>query len=394
MPSPSKQTVMRRLHAWVRRRRGDGRSRRLRLEQAARRAVFEALESRTLLNAGGGFTNAGIEGQYYASATALPGTPLSAPYGSPAFTRQDVRIDFNWGTTGQPGGSPDPVFAAVSHDNFSVLWSGEVIPKFSETYTFTATTAGEDTLSIRPHGGSTWTTLVSDWTVHGVTADTANYAVTAGQTYDIELEYCQPTAGAAAECKLHWSSPSTPDEAIEPAAAVGVNFDGGDAAFANMVNGGTRNYWWVPGNTSKTVATDSNFWPTADAELFLGEGDTTLDSGGTYLMQFQGTAKVTASQVTAKFWVGTTNYGGTLPAGDGYNSATGLTTASIVISPGSYNGFILEFTNTSREGNVSSPQHDGITNLYVMQPTTLGGSNDPQPGTLVHQCRPGHGLAI
>ena len=351
------------------------------ISPAARRAVFELLESRTLLNAGGGFTNAGIQGEYYSSATALAGTPVTAPYGSPAFTRQDVRIDFNWGTTGQPGGSPDPAFTAVSINNFSVLWSGEVNPKYSETYTFTATTVGQDVLFIRLHGSSNWTTLVSDWTVHGVTADTATYAFTAGQTYDIEMEYAQPTSGAAAECILQWSSFSTPLEAIEVATPVGINYDGGDALFANMVNGGTRNYWWVPGNQNATVATDSNFWPTADAEIFLGEGDTTLDSGGTFLIQFKGTAKLSQQYVSASFWVGTTNYGGTLPDGDGYNSSTGLTTAKIVISPSStnsYNGFILEFTNTSREGNISSPQKDGITNLYVMQPTTLGGSTDPR----------------
>ena len=277
---------------------------------------------------------------------------------------------------------PRPAFASVSLDNFSVLWNGEVIPKFSQTYIFTVTTAGGDMLFIRPHGSSSWTTLVSDWTIHGVTADTATYSFTAGQTYDIELEYRQPTAGATAECKLHWSSTSTPDEAIEPATPVGVNFDSGNAAFANMINGGTRNYWWVPGNTNATVATDSNFWPTADAELFLGEGDTTLDSGGTYLIQFHGTATLSESGVTAAFSVGNTNYGGTLPAGTGYNSSTGLTTATMVISPGGYNGVYLSFTNTSREGNVSNPQHDGITNLYVMQPTTLGGSSDTVPGEL------------
>ncbi len=335
-----------------------------------------------LLNAGGGFSNAGIQGEYYSSATALPGTPVSAPYGNPAFTRQDVRIDFNWGTAGQPGGSPDPVFASVSINNFSVLWSGAVIPKFSETYTFTATTVGGDVIFIRPDGSSTWTTLVNDWTVHGTTVDTATYTFTAGQTYDIEMQYRQPTAGAAAECTLQWSSPSTPIEAIEPATPVGINFDGGDAAFANMVNGSTRNYWWVPGNTNETVATDSNFWPTADAELFLGEGDITLDSGGTYLIQFNGTAQVTNWPQTVQFWVGTTNYGSTLPAGAGYSSSNNVTTARMVLPSGSWNGMYLTFADTSRDGKVSNPEHNGITNLYVMQPTTLGGSTDPQPGTL------------
>ena len=225
-----------------------------------------------------------------------------------------------------------------------MLWTGEVIPKFSQTYTFTATTVGGDVLFIRPHGSSAWTTLVSDWTIHGLTADTASYAFTAGQTYDIELEYRQPTAGAAAECKLHWSSASTPDEAIEPATAVGVNFENGDCSFANMVNGGSRNYWWAPGNTSTTIATDSNFWPTADAEIFLGEGDVTLDSGGTYLIQFTGTATLTNS-VGAAFRVGTTNYGGTLPAGAGrlhHKSRSDKDLCEIGFVPGSGEAFVLD----------------------------------------------------
>ncbi len=356
---------------------------------ASRRVVFEQLESRTLLSVGGGYTNAGILGEYYTSATALPGTPVSAPYGSPAFTRQDARIDFNWGTTAQPGGSSSPAFASVSRNNFSVLWTGEVIPKFSQNYAFTATTVGGDVLYIRPDGSSTWTTLINDWSIHAATADTASYTLIAGQTYDIEFEYRQPTAGVATECKLHWSSPSTPDEAIEPATALGVGFDGGDAAFANMVNAGSRAYWWVPGyaDTSDYVATDSNCWPEADAEIYLGEGDPSMESGGTYLIQFSGTAQLVNWPQPVQFLVGSTNYGATLPAGAGYNSATNTTTATMVVSADqiSDGGFWMTFTNTSRDGKVSSPEHNGITNLYVMQPTTEAGSIDPQPGTLFTQ---------
>ena len=54
----------------------------------------------------------------------------------------------------------------------------------------------------------------------------------------------------------------------------------------------------------------------------------------------------------------------------------------------------MTFTNTSRDGNVSNPEHNGITNLYVMQPTTLGGSTDPQPGTLFTQAGLGMAVAV
>ena len=173
-----------------------------------------------------------------------------------------------------------------------MLWTGEVIPKFSQTYTFTATTVGGDMLYIRPHGSSTWTTLVNDWTVHAATADTATYALIAGQTYDIELEYRQPTAGVATECKLHWSSPSTPDEAIEPATAVGVNFD---ERRCRLRQHGQRPAAATTGvfretTGSETVPTDSNCWPEGDAEISSGKEIRRSESGGSYLIQFNGTA--------------------------------------------------------------------------------------------------------
>ena len=46
----------------------------------------EELEPRTLLSVGGGFTNGGLLGQYFNNPT-LAGTP--------AFTRTDVRIDYD-----------------------------------------------------------------------------------------------------------------------------------------------------------------------------------------------------------------------------------------------------------------------------------------------------------
>ena len=154
------------------------------------------------------------------------------------------------------------------------------------------------------------------------------------------------------QVQLQWSSPSTPLEDIEPVTQVGLNVDGGDALFANMVNGGTRNYWWVPGNTNATVPTDSNFWPKADAEIFLGEGDTTTEAGGSYLVQFTGMATVTDWAQNVDWWVnGTDLHSSTLQAGQGYNPSTNTTTATMVVSPGANAGFFLTFTNTSRDPN-------------------------------------------
>src|SRR5262249_23669108 len=94
--------------------------------------LCEALEARALLAAGGGFTNGGLQGQYFGNPT------LS---GAPAFTRQDVRVDYNWSSSPNWGdnavaisGSPSIPFPST---NFSIRWAGQFIPQFSESYTFT-----------------------------------------------------------------------------------------------------------------------------------------------------------------------------------------------------------------------------------------------------------------
>src|SRR5262245_49411555 len=86
-----------------------------------------ALEDRTLPAVGGGFTAAGVLGEYFAN-------PDLA--GAPAFRRRDVRIDFDWGTALAPGGSTGPGFRDVGTDGYSVRWTGQLVPRFSETYTF------------------------------------------------------------------------------------------------------------------------------------------------------------------------------------------------------------------------------------------------------------------
>ena len=109
-----------------------------------------------------------------------------------------------------------------------------------------------------------------------------------------------------------------------------------------------------------------------------------MEAGGSYLVQFNGTAQLIDWPQSVQFWAGGVDYGSTLYPGDGYNSATNTTTVTMVVSPDqiSDGGFWMTFTNTSRDGKISNPEHNGITNLYVMQPTTYAGSTDPQPGTL------------
>src|SRR5262249_4968181 len=63
-------------------------------------------------------TGNGLKGEYFSTQNL---NPL-------VFVRTDPTVDFAWGS-----GSPDPRIAV---DNFSVRWSGQVEPRFTETYTF------------------------------------------------------------------------------------------------------------------------------------------------------------------------------------------------------------------------------------------------------------------
>ena len=62
-----------------------------------------------------------MTGAYYSNHTAAD--PFS---GTPALTRVDPTVNFDWGF-----GSPDP---AISVTNFTIRWTGDVQALFTETY--------------------------------------------------------------------------------------------------------------------------------------------------------------------------------------------------------------------------------------------------------------------
>ena len=114
---------------------------------------------------GGGWLHGGAEGEYFANANLG---------GAPAFTRRDARVDFDWGTLRGPGGSRSPGFADVAADNFSVRWSGQIIARFGETYTFEVQCDDGARLSIKAAGAVNWTTLIDQWSTAGTSSSRSN----------------------------------------------------------------------------------------------------------------------------------------------------------------------------------------------------------------------------
>ena len=120
----------------------------------------------TRLNSGGQW-----QGQYFANRT------LS---GSPALTRGDAAVNFNWGT-----GAPAP---GLPVDNFSVRWT-RTMPFTAGQYRFTATS--DDGVRIWVNNQI----IINDWSDHAQRTTTNDVTLPAG-TLPIVVEYYDNGGGA------------------------------------------------------------------------------------------------------------------------------------------------------------------------------------------------------
>jgi hypothetical protein len=90
--------------------------------------------------------------------------------------------------------------------SFSVRWTGQLIPRHSETYTLH--TISNDGIRLWVNGEL----LIDNWTDHSATEDHGKIQLTASQKADIKIEYYQ--RGGGAEARLLWSSPSQKKDVI------------------------------------------------------------------------------------------------------------------------------------------------------------------------------------
>ena len=125
----------------------------------------------------------GLEGQYFNNLT-LTGASL---------TRTDAVVNFNWGSS-----SPDP--GVINIDQWSVRWSGQVQPLYSQIYTFYTTT---------DDGARLWVNgvlLIDKWVNQSSTEWSGAISLVAGQKYSLQMDYYENTGVASAE--LSWSRAS------------------------------------------------------------------------------------------------------------------------------------------------------------------------------------------
>jgi hypothetical protein len=138
-----------------------------------------------------------------ANGTNGPNGLLATYYASKTLTNTSYQmIDSEVDFTTTSGAWP---YAPLATTNFSVRWSGVVVPEHSETYTFYANTAD---------GVRLWVNnvqLVNYWN-DGSAERSGTIALQAGVPYALCMEYYQNTGTAIAQLK--WSSPSQSKQII------------------------------------------------------------------------------------------------------------------------------------------------------------------------------------
>lgn len=139
----------------------------------------------------------GLTGDYYFNRFSN-GAPVI--FGQLVFTRVDPEIDFDWDLN-------PPI--SWAHDHFSVRWQGQVVPRYTEPYTFQVSLGG-------PWGNSTswqcrlWVNkelVIDNWdNPRSQSNNHGTINLVAGKKYDIKLDYSK--AQGWMEAKLRWSSPT------------------------------------------------------------------------------------------------------------------------------------------------------------------------------------------
>jgi len=183
-------------------------------------------------------TGNGLQGQYFSGMA----------FNTPALTRIDATINFNWADS--PG-------TGVPSDQFSVRWTGQVEALYSETYAFY--TQSDDGVRLWVNGQQ----LVNNWTDHASTENSGSIALTAGQKYALTMEFYDSASAAIAI--LSWSGAHTTKQVIPQ---VQLYASGANALCGTAKEGAALRLACPTGQTIATVGFASYGTPSGSCGTF------------------------------------------------------------------------------------------------------------------------------
>ena len=139
----------------------------------------------------------GLFGQYYTNSSTTYTNSKNFNPTNLFYTNIDPVVDFIWTN----GTVPD-----LSNGLYSVRWTGQVQPQFSETCYFDVKSAAGCRLWVNDQ------LLIDKWQSQNLTDQVGAIALQAGTRYDLRLEYL--ANGGATQVHLNWYSPSQSEEII------------------------------------------------------------------------------------------------------------------------------------------------------------------------------------
>ena len=160
----------------------------------------------------------GLLGQYYTNSSTTYTNSNNFNPANLITNRIDPVVDFTWTN----GTSPD-----LSNGLYTVRWTGQVQPQFSETHIFDVNSDDGCRLWVNDQ------LLINKWQTQGATDWTNGISLQAGVRYDLRLEYLQ--SGGAAQVHLYWYSPSQSKEFIPSTCLYPTNSVGNNSSNAPAV---------------------------------------------------------------------------------------------------------------------------------------------------------------
>jgi uncharacterized protein (DUF1800 family) len=151
--------------------------------------IFTSIATNNILNPNLPGTNRWASS--YFNNTNLTGSPILT-------TNTESAVSYDWMT-----GAPIP---AMGVDTFSIRWTGQLQPQFTEKYTFVTRT--DDGVKLWVNGNL----VIDKWVTQGATDWTAEMDLVAGVRYDIKMEYFE--SGSSCSAQLAWHSESQVKEVI------------------------------------------------------------------------------------------------------------------------------------------------------------------------------------
>jgi len=171
--------------------------------------------------------------------------------GTPALTRTDATVNFNWVNLG-PGGP-------IGNDYFSVRWSGQIQPLVTEDYNFR--TRSDDGIRLWVNGVK----IIDNWSIHSLTFNYGTISLVAGVKYDIVLEFYENDGRAVSELNWKRASQSNLDYQIIPQSQLfngcPSSVSGNVVIAANQINewnGDVSSDWNDPANWCLGVPSITN----------------------------------------------------------------------------------------------------------------------------------------